>query len=101
MRLALKAQRQCRATIETLVMAKNPAPVTFVKQANVAHGPQQVNNGPPAEASRARESENRPNELLEHTHGERLDSGTPKAASGADSALATVGEVHRATNSGR
>jgi hypothetical protein len=60
MRLALKAQRQCRATIETLVMAKNPAPVTFVKQANVAHGPQQVNNGPPAEASRARESENRP-----------------------------------------
>jgi len=99
MRLALKAQSQCRATLETLAAIKNPTPVTFVKQANVAHGPQQVNNGPPSEPpSRARESENPPNELLEHTHGERLDFGTPKAAVGADSALATVGEVHRAAN---
>jgi hypothetical protein len=43
MRLALKAQGQCRATIETLAVMKNPAPV-FAKQANIAHGPQQVNN---------------------------------------------------------
>lgn len=44
MRLALKAQSQCRATLETLATIKNP-PVVFARQANIAHGPQQVNNG--------------------------------------------------------
>jgi hypothetical protein len=44
MRLALKAQGQCRATLETLAAIKNP-PVVFARQANIAHGPQQVNNG--------------------------------------------------------
>lgn len=43
MRLALKAQGQCRATLETLAAIKNP-PVIFAKQANIANGPQQVNN---------------------------------------------------------
>ncbi|PTT86605.1 hypothetical protein DBR42_13360, partial [Pelomonas sp. HMWF004] len=33
MRLALKAQGQCRATLETLAAIKNP-PVVFAKQAN-------------------------------------------------------------------
>ena len=59
MRLAQKAQSQCRATLETLWTMKNPSPIAFVKQANIAHGPQQVNNGPPRaadDASRARES---------------------------------------------
>lgn len=104
MRLALKAQSQCRATIETLALIKNPPPVTFVRQANVAHGPQQVNNGsPPATSatSRARESENQPNKLLEQQHGERLDGGTPQAAVGADSAVAAVAEVHRTADDGR
>ncbi len=44
LRLALKAQGQCRATLETLAVIKNPTALTFVKQANIAHGPQQVNN---------------------------------------------------------
>lgn len=44
MRLALKAQSQCRATLETLAAIKNP-PVVFARQANIANGPQQVNNG--------------------------------------------------------
>ena len=44
MRLALKAQSQCRATIETLANIKNP-PVVIAKQANIAGGAQQVNNG--------------------------------------------------------
>jgi hypothetical protein len=43
MRLALKAQGQCRATLETLAAMKNP-PVMFAGQANIANGPQQVNN---------------------------------------------------------
>ena len=49
MKLALKAQAQCRATIETLAAIKNP-PVVFAKQANIANGHQQVNNGPPPRA---------------------------------------------------
>jgi hypothetical protein len=96
MRLGLKAQAQCRAMLETLAAIKNPAPMTFVRQANVAHGPQQVNNGPQAaEGSRARESENPPNKLLEQQHAERLDGGTVQASVGVDSAVAAVGEVHR------
>jgi hypothetical protein len=45
MRLALKAQAQCRATLETLADMKNP-PLVIARQANIANGPQQVNNGP-------------------------------------------------------
>jgi len=44
MRLALRAQNQCRTTLETLASIKNP-PVVFARQANIANGPQQVNNG--------------------------------------------------------
>ncbi len=54
LRLALKAQSQCRATLETLAALKNPRSVAFVRQANIAAGPQQVNNG-----SLAREIETR------------------------------------------
>ena len=43
LRLALKAQGQCRATLESLAAIKNP-PVVIAKQMNVANGPQQVNN---------------------------------------------------------
>ena len=44
LRLALKAQNQCRATIEALAAIKNPQQVAFVRQANISNGPQQVNN---------------------------------------------------------
>ena len=43
LRLALKAQGQCRATLETLAEIKRP-PTFIAQQANIAHGPQQVNN---------------------------------------------------------
>lgn len=104
LRLALKAQTQCRATLETLATIKNPPPVTFVRQANVAHGPQQINNGPrPAQdqPSRARESENQPNKLLERRHGERLDAGAAQATVGADPAMATMAAVNGASNGAR
>jgi hypothetical protein len=39
LRLALKAQTECRATLETLAVIKNPQPLAFVRQANIAHGP--------------------------------------------------------------
>jgi hypothetical protein len=41
LRLALKAQSQCRATAEALALIKNPQP--YIRQANIAHGHQQVN----------------------------------------------------------
>jgi hypothetical protein len=98
MRLALRAQAQCARTLETLATVKNP-PVLIAKQANIANGPQQVNNGiaPAAEPLRAGETENPQNRLLEQDHGEhRLDTGTASAASGADPAMAALGESDRA-----
>jgi hypothetical protein len=97
LRLALKAQGQCRATLETLAIIKNPQPVAFVRQANIAHGPQQVNNIPaqPGESSRARESENQQNKSLEAQSGERLEFGKADAARETDSSLEAVGAVQR------
>ncbi|MFH1217812.1 MAG: hypothetical protein V1706_15055 [Pseudomonadota bacterium] len=91
MRLALRAQNQCRSTLETLSAIKNP-PVVFAKQANIANGPQQVNN----EASRARENKIPQNQLLEDTAHERLDfEATPKTGAN-DQEMATMGKVNRA-----
>ena len=43
-RLALKAQSQCRTTWEGIADIKNPRSVAFVKQANIAQSHQQVNH---------------------------------------------------------
>ena len=94
LRHALRAQAQCRATLETLAEIKNPRPVAFVKQANIAAGPQEVNNSVPP--SRAREiTGNQSNELLEMKDGKRLDTGTTRAAGRGDPPLETVAEVYR------
>ena len=90
MRLGLKAQTQCRATIETLAAIKNPPNVAFVKQANISNGPQQVNNGEP----RARENPIPSNEVLEPRH-ERLEHREAQTAGFGNTALATVGPVNR------
>ncbi len=98
MRLALKAQSQCRSTLEALAEIKNPKPVAFVQQANIAHGPQQVNNGtapPPAEPSRAGEPEKAPNKLLEWRDGERLDIGAAGAAGCPHQELEAMGTFNR------
>ena len=82
--LALKAQAQSRATISALVDLKYPRQATFVRQANISNGPQQVNNGTPTDQStHARESQPQQNELLEdQRHGStQLDTrATAKAA---------------------
>jgi hypothetical protein len=98
MRLALKAQAQCRATLETLGSIKNP-PVIYARQANIANGPQQVNNG--CAAPRASEPASSPNELLETEHGKRLEPGTTGAAISGDPALEALGAIDGAANSGR
>lgn len=97
LRLALKAQSQCRATMEALATIKNP-PVVFARQANITNGPQQVNNGTTFPAStRAEEPQFAPNELLEHGHEQLLDARTPYGASSNDPTVATLVAVDRST----
>lgn len=101
MRLALKAQGQCRATLETLATIKNP-PVVFARQANIAHGPQQVNNGVApgrtqgAPAHAHEQTGIKSNELLEMEDGKRLDARAQGTAGLANPRLAAVGTVNRA-----
>lgn len=100
MTLALKAQAQSRATLEALIELKQPrSGATFVRQTNVAHGHQQVNNavtsdGGPSQAATADAPRNK---LLEPQHEQQwMDAGTPSAAGRDDPHLETVGAVHRA-----
>lgn len=95
LRLALKAQGQCRATLETLATIKNP-PLVIAKQANISHGHQQVNNGGPTTHAHAEKHINPQNELLEVQHGsEKMDTRATGEAIGADPAMAAVGEIYR------
>jgi hypothetical protein len=116
MGLALKAQAQCRATLQTLTEVKFPNSATFIRQANIAHQ-QQVNNGTapphdprvhPREAelpsskelgeprAGARETENAPDKLSGGNNELLPDTGTPGAAVDSDPAMATVGTFDRA-----
>lgn len=99
MRLALRAQSQCRATLETLSAIKNP-PVVYAKQANFANGPQQVNNGTVA-SSQAGEKENEQSRLSGSTYELLPDARAPGLASRANQEVETVGEVDRAEVAGR
>jgi len=94
MTLALKAQAQCRSTIEALALVKNPMP--YIRQANIANGPQQVNNGVNPEQyaqthPHAGNFQTAPNKLLEADHGQRLDIGAAQATSRVNQAVDTVG----------
>ena len=101
LRLALKAQSQCRTTVEALAEIKNPKSVAFVRQANIAQGHQQVNNGIADSRSGASDFVNSPNELLEQQHGERVDTRTKGTAIGIDPAMATVETIDRPKNRSR
>ncbi len=99
MRLALKAQNQARATLRAIAEIKNPRHVSFVKQANIAHGPQQVNNSSelnPESPSKLKISEADNSRLLEHdTDGEWLDTGAASKTGRRDTEMAALGEVNR------
>lgn len=99
MRLALKAQAQCRATLETLAAIKNP-PVVIANQANIANGPQQVNNGVGPAAPHAENQQSVPDKLLEANggEGERLDGGAAGAAIGSRPPLEALRAVHGAAH---
>jgi hypothetical protein len=101
LRIALRAQAQCRATWEAISAIQNPPIAGYVAQANVATN-QQVNNGT-APPSRARENETSPSKLLEqapHEADEWLDSRASATATGSDSAVEALVGVDRATDSG-
>ena len=97
--LALKAQAQCRATLEALALVKNPMP--YIRQANIANGPQQVNNGNASASghtgistpsgTHAGNFQSEQTKLLEADHGQRLDTRAAQAAGRVNQAVGTVG----------
>jgi hypothetical protein len=103
LKAALKAQQQCASTIRVLGELKNPRAVAFVRQTNVAHGPQQVNNGAaPFAHARADATEVGvpTNELLTDDrnaqHAATLDTRTKGRAGRRNRALAALEAVDRA-----
>ena len=102
LRLALKAQSQCRATLETLANIKNP-PVVYARQANVTTGPQQINNGSQTTPTGMREKVFEENKLKELNHEAQqwLDTGTTSAAGGTHHGAKALAPVHRAEKRNR
>jgi hypothetical protein len=95
-RLAMKAQAQCRTTVEAIAEIKFPKSATFIKQANIAQQ-QQVNNG--KAPAHAREKNITPtNELLTESAHAALDTGRTRAAIGLDSQLEAVGASNGAAH---
>jgi hypothetical protein len=87
LRLAYKAQSQCRSTLQTLSDIKNPS-VVYAKQANITNGNQQINNGVPA--PRTQENKNYSNELLTELPNEALDNRRTGETISVNSELATM-----------
>lgn len=94
LRLAMKAQSQCRATAETLALMKNPMP--YIRQANISQGHQQVNNGVAAPCAHTETTSFEQNKILEQQHGEWLDTRAQSATSRVNQELATMEAEHRA-----
>jgi hypothetical protein len=98
-KLAFKAQNQSRATLQTLMQRHQPKQTAFIKQANIAHGHQQVNNqGNPISSEK---NISQPNQLLakEKTHGSpQMDARTKTTAKRSHSTLETVGAIDRPKN---
>lgn len=88
LRLALKAQAQCARTAEILATIKNP-PIVYAKQANIAQGHQQINNGDKF-ATHAQKIQTSSNELLSETNNAPLDTRGTIEAVRANQELAAV-----------
>lgn len=95
MNMALKAQSQSRATIQALIELKYPKQATFVNQANIANGHQQVNNfsdqNNTQTPARVEKISNQSNELLEINNGSQtMDIRATETAGNQDKAVAAV-----------
>ena len=105
LRLAFKAQAQCRSTLEALAEIRHPRAVVFAKQINNAQGHQQVNNAAtqattdPAPAHGKSEKAIQPNELLEGATHERMDARAAGKSIEGDPSLAALATVDRTGHS--
>lgn len=97
MKLGLKAQNQCRMTLEMLANIKNSQSISIIKQTNLASTQQVVNNGHPADqppASPPPVIDSTPQ--LEHMHdGQYLAPRTAGMVSENDLSMAALGEDDR------
>lgn len=100
MRLALKAQGQAVRTIEALAGLKSPRAVSFVQQANITTGPQQINNGTVA-FTRVGENENEQNKQAKQSREILPDGGPPAFDGRLGSKLEAMAEVNRSKDNGR
>lgn len=99
MRLALKAQSQCRTTVESLAEIKNPRPVAFVRQQNVAVNQQVNNDSQSVSAPHAHEKNTIPaNELSGVSNELSPDTGTPAIAGRVNPQVETVDALDWATD---
>lgn len=87
MRFALKAQNQSRATLQALIQLKQPSQTTFVRQANIAQGHQQVNN-------LAEKITTPQNELL-GAESAKLDTGATPTAKRVNSKVEALDKINR------
>lgn len=99
-KLALKAQAQARCTAEALAMIKNPQP--YIKQANIAHGHQQINHtyastsshtSKVEESSAAEKTETAQSKLLGENN-EWMDTRAPSQAVRDDQVVAAMATQH-------
>ena len=99
LRLALRAQGQCRVTVEALHSMKHPRQVAFVSQTNVGQNVQ-VNNGPAVATTdapmRSGKAEFRESKLLRTSDGARVEPGTTGYAGRSDSTVVPLATVNRA-----
>jgi hypothetical protein len=94
--MAMKAQSQCRASLEAIGYIKNPSAV-IARQANINHGgQQQVNNA--LQPTRVGENETPQSKKLERTNEQRMDAGTAAETGPGDPELAAVGQGNRSEN---
>ncbi len=87
MKLAFKAQSQCRSTLQALSDIINTS-VVYAKQANITNGNQQINNG--VTAPRKQENKNYSNELLTEMPTATVDTRRTGETIPVNSVLATM-----------
>ncbi len=98
LKVALRAQAQSRATWEAVTAIKKPSVFGYVKQANIAHGPQQVNN---TYDSGSEGNGNKQSKVMEKKDGEWVHTGASSAAVSDDPVMAAMEKIDRANHKGR
>lgn len=98
MRMALRSQSQCRTTLETIAVIKNP-PAIFTRQTNITSGPQQINNRLNL-PTQAREFESGQNKLSGDLNGLLPDAGTSTPSCRTNPKVGALEVLNRAEDGG-